>query len=75
MKRLQGGPFYYSMAEDWKSVINGSIGNMRMKMFIGHDDTIAFLLNTLQVYDSHHPKPASHIIFEFYKSIDDDYRY
>ena len=63
------------MAEDWKSVINGSIGNMKMKMFVGHDDTIAFLLNTLNLYDGNHPNPASHIIFEFYKSDNNNYRY
>ena len=74
MKRLQGGPFYYSLADDWKAVINGSMGKMKMKMFFAHDDTISSLLNTLHLYDGQHPSFASHIIYEFYKLKGNKYR-
>ena len=78
MKRLQGGPFFSLVLSDWLAVANGSAGNMRMKLFYGHDDTLSFMLNSLNVYEglSNIPPPyASGLILELYQDENAQYRY
>ena len=77
MKRLQGGPFLSLVLSDWLAVANGSSGNMKMKLFYGHDDTLSFVLNSVNVYEglSNIPPPyASGIIFELYQDENSQYR-
>ena len=77
MKRLQGGPFLSMVLSDWLSVANGSSGNMKMKLFYAHDDTISSILNSLKVYESlsNIPPPyASGIILELYQDDNAQYR-
>ena len=77
MKRLQGGPFLSLVLSDWLAVANGSSGNMKMKLFYGHDDTLSFMLNSLNVYEglSNIPPPyASGMILELYQDENSQYR-
>ena len=73
MKRLQGGPFLSLVLSDWLTVANGSSGNMKMKLFFAHDDTLSFMLNSLNIYGglSNTPPPyASGLILELYQNED-----
>ena len=72
MKRLQAGPFLSQLASDWRSVQDG--GNVKMKIFSAHDDTISFVLNSLGVFDGVPPPYASGLILEFYQLEDTSYR-
>lgn len=77
MKRLQGGPFFSLVLSDWLAVANGSAGNMKMKLFYGHDDTLSFMLTSLNVYEglSNIPPPyASGLILELYQDENSQYR-
>ena len=72
MKRLQAGPFLSQLVTDWTSVQEG--GNKKMKIFSAHDDTISFILNSLDVFDGQAPPYASAIMFELYQSEDSSFR-
>ena len=72
MKRLQAGPFLSQLASDWRSVQDG--GNVKMKIFSAHDDTISFVLNSLGVFDGVPPPYASGLIWELYQLEDTSYR-
>ena len=75
MKRLQGGPFFSLVLNDWLSVANRSMGNMKMKLFYGHDKTMSFMLNSLNVLNVNVPPPyASGLILEFYQDENAQYR-
>ena len=77
MKRLQAGPFFSLVLNDWLSVANGSAGNMKMKLFYGHDDTLSFMLNSINVYEglTDVPPPyASGLILELYQDENAQYR-
>lgn len=76
MKRLQGGPFFSLVLSDWLAVANGNAGNMKMKLFYGHDDTLSFMLTSLNVYEglSNIPPPyASGLILELYQDENSQY--
>jgi len=73
MKRLQAGPILNAIAEDWKSVVNGISGRMKMKMYAGHDTTLSFILNSLNIYDDIPPPYASAVIFELHQTVDNQY--
>ena len=72
MKRLQAGPFLSQLASDWRSAQDG--GNVKMKIFSAHDDTISFVLNSLGVFDGVPPPYASGLILELYQLEDTSYR-
>ena len=77
MKRLQAGPFFSLVLNDWLSVASGSMGNMKMKLFYGHDATLAFMLNSLKVYEglTEVPPPSSAgLILELYQDDPAQYR-
>ena len=76
MKRLQGGPFFSLVLSDWLAVANGSAGNMKMKLFYGHDETLSFMLDSLNIYEglSNIPPPvASGLILELYQNENSEY--
>ena len=74
MKRLQAGPILNAISEDWKAVVNGVSGKMKMKMYAGHDTTLSFILNSLNIYDDIPPPYASAIIFELHQDTNNQYR-
>ena len=76
MKRLQGGPFFSLVLSDWLAVANGSAGNMKMKLFYGHDKTLSFMLNSINVYEGLSnipPPPTSGLILELYQNKNSQY--
>jgi len=73
MKRLQAGPILNAISEDWKAVVNGVSGKMKMKMYAGHDTTLSFILNSLNIYDDIPPPYASAVIFELHQDTNNQY--
>ena len=54
------------------------MGNMKMKLFYAHDDTLSFMLNSLNVYEglTDVPPPyASGLILELYQDENAQYRW
>jgi len=66
MKRLQAGPLLQIMKEDWIEAINGSFAK-KMEIFSGHDNTISYILNSLNIFDGKPPNYASAVIFELHQ--------
>ena len=78
MRRLLPGPLLSLMLSDWLAVTNGSSGNMRMKIFSGHDGNVRNILLSLNVYGglpSTPPPFASSVVFELHQDEDEESRY
>ena len=77
MRRLLPGPLLSLMLSDWLAVTKGSSGNMRMKIFSGHDGTVRNILLSLNVYGglpSTPPPFASSVVFELHQDEESRYR-
>ncbi|CAH1107431.1 unnamed protein product [Psylliodes chrysocephalus] len=70
MQRLKIGPFFNNLHNYFDGIINGT--NPKFLMISAHDETIASVLNSYGVYDYHLPEFAETIIWELYKSANDD---
>ena len=75
MKRLQAGPFLNDVKEDWLKAVKGTTKGRKMKMFSAHDNTLSYILNSLNIYDGVAPSYASAIVFELHQLHDSDYGY
>jgi len=71
INRVGIGRFLENLSENIKNVISQKPTKEQLpKMFIysGHDNTLAPLLNSLQVYDGIHPRMGSAVIMELWKN-------
>ena len=72
MKRLQGGPFLTSLKDDWIAS-NSSSNERKMKIFSAHDNTLSYILNSLNIYDGVPPSYASALLFELHQLTDNNF--
>ncbi|KAI8868100.1 phosphoglycerate mutase-like protein [Ramicandelaber brevisporus] len=68
--RLGSGPFVSELKRRWEQV-NGETEpasrGPKFEVYSAHDDTVSYLLGTLQAYDMRWPPYASNLIFELWE--------
>ncbi|CAG9821600.1 unnamed protein product [Phaedon cochleariae] len=73
LARLRIGPLIDKITNHFEAISNRIPGTSKFLMLSGHDTTLAFLLNSLGIYDMVSPKYAATVIFELRQSNDFQY--
>lgn len=74
-KKINAGYMLKKIVEDSQNKLSGDLSPSGRKLYLysGHESTMGYMLDALDIHDGHVPPYGSALSFEIYKGSDDNY--